>query len=100
MRRFFVTGGAGFIGSAFVRLLLKEITSCEITSFDALTYAGNLDNLDGLDEGRHHFVKGDIADRDAVSNALTPDTQPIVNFAADSHVHPRVVSPDEFIRTH
>jgi dTDP-glucose 4,6-dehydratase len=45
----FVTGGAGFIGSAFVRLLLDETTNCKITNFDALTYAGNLDNLEGLD---------------------------------------------------
>jgi dTDP-glucose 4,6-dehydratase len=99
MRRFFVTGGAGFIGSAFVRLLFFEIPSCEITNFDALTYAGNLDNLDGLDKGRHHFVKGDIADREAVSDALAPDTEAIINFAAESHVDRSIVSADEFIRT-
>src|SRR5712691_8484114 len=99
MRRFFVTGGAGFIGSAFVRLLLEETASCEITNFDALTYAGNLDNLDGLEEGRHHFVKGDIADREAVSEALAPDTEAIINFAAESHVDRSILSADEFIRT-
>src|SRR5258707_9728423 len=99
MRRFFVTGGAGFIGSAFVRLLLNEIPVCEITNFDALTYAGNLDNLDGLDPGRHHLIKGDIADRAAVSGALVPDTEAIINFAAESHVDRSIVSADEFIRT-
>jgi dTDP-glucose 4,6-dehydratase len=99
MRRFFVTGGAGFIGSAFVRLLLKEIPSCEITNFDALTYAGNLANLAGLDKSRHSFVKGDIADREAVSDALAPDTEAIINFAAESHVDRSIVSADEFIRT-
>jgi dTDP-glucose 4,6-dehydratase len=99
MRKFFVTGGAGFIGSAFVRQLLSEIPSCEITNFDALTYAGNLDNLEGLDKSRHHFVKGDIADRRVVSDALAPDTEAIVNFAAESHVDRSIVSADEFIRT-
>src|SRR5258708_33326098 len=98
MRRFFVTGGAGFIGSAFVRLLLKEITSCEITSFDALTYAGNLDNLDGLGAGRHHFVKGDIADRYAVSYPLTSDSEASVTLHAESHDECSIDSADEVIR--
>ncbi len=99
MRRFFVTGGAGFVGSAFVRRLLEEIPLCQITNFDALTYAGNLDNLHDLDNNRHHFVKGNIADRDAVAGALAPDTEAIINFAAESHVDRSILSADEFIRT-
>jgi len=95
----FVTGGAGFIGAAFIRLLLEEFLTVHITNFDALTYAGNLDNLEGLDEGRHHFVKGDIADRDAVFRALTSNTDAIINFAAESHVDRSIASADEFLRT-
>jgi dTDP-glucose 4,6-dehydratase len=99
MSVFFVTGGAGFVGSAFVRLALTCNPANQITNLDALTYAGNLHNLKGLDESRHHFVKGDIADRDAVLSALPKDADTIVNFAAESHVDRSIVSADEFIRT-
>jgi dTDP-glucose 4,6-dehydratase len=98
MSKLFVTGGAGFIGSAFVRLALAELAECQITNFDALTYAGNLDNLYSLDE-RHHFVRGDIADRETVLSALDEDVDAIVNFAAESHVDRSIVSADEFLRT-
>lgn len=95
----FVTGGAGFIGSAFVRLLLDKRPSWNTLNFDSLTYAGNLDNLQGLDDDRHHFVKGDIADRRAVLDALAPGTDAIINFAAESHVDRSITSADEFVRT-
>src|SRR3989440_658931 len=99
MRKFFVTGGAGFIGSAFVRLLLDESPLCEVTNFDALTYAGNPDNLEGLDGNRHYFIKGDICDREAVLAALAENTDAIINFAAESHVDRSIASADEFLRT-
>jgi dTDP-glucose 4,6-dehydratase len=99
MHKFFVTGGAGFIGSAFVWLLVDVIPDCQVTNMDALTYAGNLDNLQGLAENRHRFVRGDIADRNVVLDALEPGTDAIVNFAAESHVDRSILSAHEFIKT-
>ena len=96
---FFITGGAGFIGSTFVQLLLREHPSSVITNFDALTYAGNMDNLEGLPPGNHKFVRGDIADRDAVLSALKDGTDVLINFAAESHVDRSIASADEFLRT-
>ena len=94
-----MTGGAGFIGSAFVRLALAEVPQCEIVNFDALTYAGNLENLDGVDESKHHFVHGDICDRAALLAAIDEGTHAIVNFAAESHVDRSIHSAHEFIKT-
>ncbi len=99
MKTIFVTGGAGFIGSAFVRLVLDEISNVKIVNFDALTYAGNPDNLQGLDETRHRFVKGDICDKDAVLQALPEDCEAIFNFAAESHVDRSINSASEFVLT-
>jgi dTDP-glucose 4,6-dehydratase len=96
--RQFVTGGAGFIGSNYVRHILAS-SDDSVTVFDALTYAGNLDNLRGLDDdARFAFVKGDVTDRDAVSAAMNGhDT--VVHFAAESHVDRSIVAPDAFIHT-
>ena len=96
---FFVTGGAGFIGSAFVRLLLEEVPGSEVVNFDALTYAGNLDNLRDINNPAHRFAHGDITDRNAVLNALPPGADAIVNFAAESHVDRSIASAHEFIST-
>ena len=97
--KIFVTGGAGFIGSAFVRLALEEFPGCFVTNFDALTYAGNPDNLEGIEEKRHRFIRGNIADPDAVLAALSEDTDAIVNFAAESHVDRSIANAAEFLTT-
>ncbi|HEX8181189.1 MAG TPA: dTDP-glucose 4,6-dehydratase [Pyrinomonadaceae bacterium] len=99
MRTLFVTGGAGFIGSAFIHLALAARPDYRIVNFDALTYAGNPDNLTGLDPTRHRFVRGDIANRAEVLAALEQDTDAIINFAAESHVDRSIASADEFLRT-
>ena len=99
MRTIFVTGGAGFIGSAFVRLLLEETTDWTVVNYDLLTYAGTLDNLTGVDAARHRFVHGDIADAPAVAAALPRSADAIVNFAAESHVDRSIASADDFLRT-
>ena len=104
MQRLIVTGGAGFIGSNFVRHVLDHAQSSgdtlEVVVFDKLTYAGSLENLKGLDPDRHRFVQGDIVDRDAV-RALLTEVRPtaIVNFAAESHVDRSIDGPADFVDT-
>jgi dTDP-glucose 4,6-dehydratase len=96
--KLFVTGGAGFIGSNYVRHVLAT-TDDAVTVFDALTYAGNLENLrDVADDPRYSFVKGDITDRSAVEEAMRGHDA-VVHFAAESHVDRSIVSPDEFVHT-
>lgn len=96
-----VTGGAGFIGSAFVRLVLAERPDCRIVNLDKLTYAGNLENLAPVaDSPRYRFVKGDIADGPFVMDLFAeekPDA--VVHFAAESHVDRSILSPDPVVRT-
>ena len=99
MKTIFVTGGAGFIGSAFIRLVLEETADVGIVNFDALTYAGNPENLNGLDENRHRFVKGDICRKEEVFAALPADADAIFNFAAESHVDRSIASASEFVLT-
>ena len=99
MRTIFVTGGAGFIGSAFVRLVLEGASDVQIVNFDSLTYAGNLENLDDVDDNRHKFIKGDVCDREAVLNAVPDECDAVFHFAAESHVDRSIHSADEFLRT-
>ncbi|MFA5885392.1 MAG: dTDP-glucose 4,6-dehydratase [Acidimicrobiia bacterium] len=96
--RLLVTGGAGFIGSNYAHYVLEH-SDDSVTVFDALTYAGNLDNLRDLEGNpRYSFVKGDITDREAVLAAVDGHDA-VVHFAAESHVDRSIVSPDEFVRT-
>lgn len=96
--KLFVTGAAGFIGSNYVRWLMAG-TDHEITVFDALTYAGNRENLAEFEASpRFTFVHGDICDRDAVEAAL-PGHDRVVHFAAESHVDRSIMGPDAFITT-
>lgn len=99
MKTIFVTGGAGFIGSAFVRLVLDEKPEFNLINYDDLTYAGNPENLAGIDSERYSFVKGDICDRQAVLAAMPEGCDAVFNFAAESHVDRSITSADEFLRT-
>lgn len=101
MKNIMVTGGAGFIGSAFVRQMVKKHPEFNIIAFDKLTYAGNLENLTPVNDlPNFKFVQGDIADREAVRSTYEEHTiDTVVNFAAESHVDRSILSPDAFINS-
>jgi dTDP-glucose 4,6-dehydratase len=103
MKNLLVTGGAGFIGSNFVRYMLEKYPAYRLLVFDKLTYAGNLDNLKDMGDrfsGRYIFVQGDICDAAAVEAAMRAhQIDTIVNFAAETHVDRSLMEPDAFIRT-
>ena len=101
MKNILVTGGAGFIGSAFVRRSIAKYPDYKIVVLDKLTYAGNLDNLLSVqDSPNHAFEHGDIADRETMRRVLeTHEIDAIVNFAAESHVDRSILDPDAFINT-
>ena len=97
-RRVLVTGGAGFIGSNFVRLFLRRFPHAHVVVLDALTYAGRRENLEGLPAGSLSFIHGDIRDPDAVREAMK-GCELVLNFAAESHVDRSIETPGEFIQT-
>ena len=101
MKNILVTGGAGFIGSAFVRMMVNKYSDYNIIVLDKLTYAGNLDNLLVVDdEPNYKFERGDIAHEETVTRILTDhNIDTVVNFAAESHVDRSILDPNAFIHT-
>ena len=101
--RILVTGGCGFIGSNFIRHILQHYKPASVTNVDALTYAGNLANLDGVVEEhgeRYEFFKADIANADQMDALMTEHQfYAVINFAAESHVDRSINSPLNFIHT-
>lgn len=94
-----VTGGAGFIGSCFIRHILNKYSDYKVINLDALTYAGNIENLNDVKENPNYtFVKGNICDKSLVYD-LTKDVDCIVNFAAESHVDRSIADPEIFVDT-
>jgi len=100
-----VTGGAGFIGSNFIRHILVKYPDYKIINLDKLTYAGNLDNLRdiehkyGLNEKRYGFVRGDICDATVVDEVVGRKPDAVVHFAAESHVDRSIINSQEFLQT-
>jgi dTDP-glucose 4,6-dehydratase len=101
MKNILITGGAGFIGSNFVHLMLEKYDDINVVVYDKLTYAGNLDNLAPVaDDPRYHFQHGDICDADTVDRVMQQHSiDTIVNFAAETHVDRSLMEPDSFIQT-
>jgi len=98
--RLLVTGGAGFIGTNFVKYILRKYPGYQILNLDKLTYAGNLENLQDLErEPRHCFVRGDICDAAAVDELVREGVDAVVNFAAETHVDRSIEEPNAFIIT-
>ena len=99
MTKVLITGGAGFIGSNFVKYMLEEYPDYEIVNLDVLTYCGNLENLEDIEDNPNYtFVKGDIRDEELV-DSIVADVDYIVHFAAESHVDRSIENPQIFIKT-
>ncbi len=97
--RLLITGGAGFIGSNFVRYMFDKYPDCKITTLDKLTYAGNLDNLHDIEKNpNYRFVKGDICD-DKIVNKVMIDVDYVIHFAAETHVDRSIKNAENFVDT-
>ena len=97
--RILVTGGCGFIGSNFIKRMLKKYPAYKIVNLDKLTYCGNPDNLRDIEtDKRYTFIKGDICDKKAVESAIK-SCDAVINFAAESHVDRSIEDASAFIRT-
>jgi dTDP-glucose 4,6-dehydratase len=101
MKNILVTGGAGFIGTNFVRRALAKLPECRLVNLDKLTYAGNINNLSGLEaDSRYRFIQGDICDAELVEKIFAEEgIDTVVHFAAESHVDRSIEGPSTFIRT-
>ncbi|GAI81841.1 unnamed protein product, partial [marine sediment metagenome] len=99
-KKILVTGGAGFIGSNFIRHILNQHQDWQVINLDKLTYAGNLGNLKDIENNsRYRFVKGDITDRELIGNLLQDKIDAIINFAAESHVDRSILDASPFVET-
>lgn len=99
MTQILITGGAGFIGSNFIRYMIEKYPNYKFINLDALTYCGNLENLEGIEKNpNYNFVKGNITDKKLVDN-LVSKVDYIVNFAAESHVDRSIKDPEIFIKS-
>lgn len=95
-----ITGGAGFIGSNFVHYMVRKYSNYQIINLDALTYAGNLENVKDVEnEANYRFVKGDITDRELIESLFAEGIDAVVNFAAESHVDRSIADPGIFVKT-
>lgn len=101
MKTILVTGGAGFIGSNFIKLIARNYPDYRIINYDALTYAGNLTYLTDMEQNKNYiFVKGDIRDRNAIEMLFQKySIDYVINFAAESHVDRSISDPEVFVST-